>query len=155
MLEGKSTTAEKPVFVEKSIQGNNTYEVYEGSSAAAAREYLQSRKVDEPQYYLVVRTPEGNWGMDQLGLYLEHLLPWQTDPDNAEVDAEDLFTCPYTMTGVDPCSKGTTDNFIVKVRCGKCQRDWLDAVRYQDNTVVRCPDCGTYNRADTRQLYVV
>ena len=49
----------------------NTYEVYTADSKAAALEFLESKTVTKPLYYLVVETPEGNWCKDKMGMYQE------------------------------------------------------------------------------------
>ncbi len=51
--------------------GPNTYEVLEAPSKEAAMEYLKDHPVTKPLYYIVVETPEGNWGRDVNGIYAE------------------------------------------------------------------------------------
>lgn len=53
------------------LGGTNTYEEWRAPSASAAKEYLNTRTITESQYYLVVETPEGNWGKDVKGVYRE------------------------------------------------------------------------------------
>ena len=53
------------------VGGTDTYEEWTARSAQAAKEYLNTRAVLQPQYYLVVETPEGNWGKDVAGVYKE------------------------------------------------------------------------------------
>jgi hypothetical protein len=48
-----------------------TFEIWTAPSAESAKEYLNSRKVTRSVYYLVVETPEGNWGKDCMGVYRE------------------------------------------------------------------------------------
>ena len=48
-----------------------TYEVYKAHSAQDAREFLDGKSVAERLYYIVVESPEGNWGKDIEGLYKE------------------------------------------------------------------------------------
>jgi hypothetical protein len=48
-----------------------TYELYKARTAQEAREFLNGRTVTERLYYVVVETPEGNWGKDVEGLYKE------------------------------------------------------------------------------------
>lgn len=139
--------AGRPTFVRTFKKGNNTYEVYEAASAEVARQFLLKKKVDRPLYYITVETPEGNWGIDKEGLYLVQLLPWQTDLNIAECTGSIIE--PPSMFGLQLVVQGIGDNFIVKVRCEQCGREWLDGVRYQALTVVRCPQCRRYNRVDT------
>lgn len=47
------------------------YEIYKARTAYAARAFLESKTVDERLHYLVVETPEGNWGRDINGIYKE------------------------------------------------------------------------------------
>jgi len=51
--------------------GTDTFEEWTAGSAQAAKEYLNTRTISEAQYYLVVETPEGNWGKDLTGVYKE------------------------------------------------------------------------------------
>jgi hypothetical protein len=51
--------------------GTNTYEEWTAPSARAAKEYLNTRTITERKYYLVVETPDGNWGKDVSGVYKE------------------------------------------------------------------------------------
>ena len=48
-----------------------TYEVYRAKTAQQAREFLEGKTVTEKLYYIVVETPEGNWGKDIKGMYKE------------------------------------------------------------------------------------
>jgi hypothetical protein len=72
----KASTGEEVKFKRKHskpnrISGTDTYEEWKAPSAKAAKEYLNTRTITEKQYYLVVLTPEGNWGKDILGVYKE------------------------------------------------------------------------------------
>ena len=73
-----------PKFIRKQRQDDCIYEIYEGTNAESAKEFLISKEVEKPKYYIVVKTPEGNWGMDVDGLYLKRLLPWQTETNLAQ-----------------------------------------------------------------------
>lgn len=141
------------VFVRKETSGQNTYETYRGPDAESAKEFLLAKEVTEPQYYVVVETPEGNWGVDRLGLYLEHLLPWQTNVEAAECEGE-----IHGMANIDNltmAAKGINDCYVVTVECGSCGHEWQDAVRYQNWTAVRCPACRTLNKVDSERFVVV
>jgi len=48
-----------------------TYEVYRAKTAQQAREFLEGKTVTDQLYYIVVETPEGNWGKDVKGMYKE------------------------------------------------------------------------------------
>lgn len=48
-----------------------TYEVHSGSTKQEAVEFLEQQVVSEPSFYIVVETPEGNWGKDIAGIYDE------------------------------------------------------------------------------------
>ncbi|MGI5818125.1 MAG: YecA family protein [Armatimonadota bacterium] len=48
-----------------------TYQVYTGSTKQEAIEFLEGQEVNEPSFYIVVETPEGNWGKDIAGIYDE------------------------------------------------------------------------------------
>jgi len=49
----------------------DTFEEWTTPSTQAAKEYLNTRSISRAQYYLVVETPEGNWGKDMAGVYKE------------------------------------------------------------------------------------
>ena len=153
---GKKSAAGSPAapkFVKKERKGGNTYEVYRGKDAESARQFLMTKRVDEPQYYIVVETAEGNWGLDVQGLYLERLLPFQTNLSLA--DCQGGVCGMPDMFGLQMAARGVNDNFIVKVECGKCQCQWSDGVRYQKTTVVRCPQCKTHNKVETDNFKVM
>lgn len=48
-----------------------TYEVYRTKMVQQAREFLEGKTVTERLYYIVVETPEGNWGKGIKGMYKE------------------------------------------------------------------------------------
>ena len=58
-------------FKEKFKKGNFTYEIYQANSRADAQAFLGDRVVTEKLYYVVVETPEGNFGRDNMGMYQE------------------------------------------------------------------------------------
>jgi len=157
-VEEPATPQEKqPKFLRKErggSTGDSTYEIYKGTDAESARDFLLTKRVDKKLYYVVVETPEGNWGMDVEGLYLERLLSWQTNISSAKCEGA-IITMSWSMFGLEMAAKGFNDNFIVKVQCGKCEHQWLDGVRYQNLTVVRCPKCKTLNKVDTSNIKVV
>lgn len=140
-------------FVRKETSGDNTYETLRAPDAETAREYLQTREVTEDRYYVVVETPEGNWGVDRLGLYLEQLLPFQTDLEAADCDGETHGIAD--VPSLTLAAKGVNDNFIITVECGRCGHQWQDGVRYQALTVVRCPSCKALSRVDSDRFLVV
>jgi phage FluMu protein Com len=143
----------KVEFVKKETSGHSTYETYRAPDAESAKEFLETREVAEPQYYVVVETPEGNWGVDTLGLYLEHLLPWQTDLSTADCDGDVHGIANFASLTM--AAKGVNDNFVVTIECGGCAHTWKDAVRYQTDTVVRCPSCKALNKVNSERFTVV
>jgi len=46
-----------------------TYEMYTARTARRARDFLNGETVTERFYYIVVETPEGDWGKSSEGLY--------------------------------------------------------------------------------------
>lgn len=133
-------------FLMMDVNSNGTFEHYVGDSAENARLFLTQNTISESGYFVLVHTPEGSWGLDCHGLFLESLLPFQKDASRAE--------CQGRITGVPSlfslglASKGLTDNYVIEVCCGKCGAKWPDGIRYKDRTVVRCPSCRTYNLVD-------
>jgi hypothetical protein len=61
----------KATYVRKDVKGSNTYEIYKAPSKSVALEYLKTKPVTKPLYYVIVETPEGNWGKDIDGIYQE------------------------------------------------------------------------------------
>ena len=148
-----SNKSKQPKFIRKERTQGGTYEIYKGKDAETAKEFLMTKRVDEQQYYIVVETPEGNWGMDVKGLYLEKILPFQNDVSSAECEGA---TCGMPdMFGLQMAAKGFNDNFILKVECGNCKHQWQDGLRYQKITVVRCPKCKKLNKIDSSNFNVI
>ena len=58
-------------FVREEHDGPKTYRIHRGSSKSAAMTFLKARKVDRKLYYVVVETPDGNFGRDIDGIYTE------------------------------------------------------------------------------------
>jgi len=52
-------------------QGPHTYETYKAGSKEDALAFLKTKFVDKKLYYIVVETPDGNWGRDIQGIYQE------------------------------------------------------------------------------------
>lgn len=48
-----------------------TYQIYKGPDAASASAFLQEHPVTKQFYYIMVETPEGNYGRDIDGIYKE------------------------------------------------------------------------------------
>ena len=47
------------------------YEIYRGNTAEEARQFLAGKSLKARNTYVVVETPEGNWGRDVAGVYKE------------------------------------------------------------------------------------
>ena len=58
-------------FKEKRVDGRYTYEIYTGNSKEEALVFLDGKMVSQGLYYIVVETPEGNYGKDIQGVYKE------------------------------------------------------------------------------------
>jgi ssDNA-binding Zn-finger/Zn-ribbon topoisomerase 1 len=143
----------QPKFIRKDRNQGATYETYKGKDAETAKEFLMTKRVDEQKYYIIVETPEGNWGLDVKGLYLERLLPFQKDINSAKCEGS---TCVMPdMFGLQMAARGVNDNFIAKVECGNCKHQWHDGLRYQNITVVRCPECKTFNKINSGSFNVI
>lgn len=147
---GSADVARPPRFLRKEERQRATYEIYAADQAEVAKRFLLSKRVDQKSYYVLVETPEGTWGLDRLGLYLERLLPFQADVSAAGCDGR---TCSMPdPTGLEMAANGINESFVINVECGKCQHQWMDAVRYQNVTVVRCPACKALSRIDTANV---
>ncbi len=135
-----------------SQRGEHTYESYACADPTVAKEFLEARDVDRPNYYVDVDTPDGIWGKDLDSLYQSRLPGWKTDLSLVQCDGS--ATGLGDFDGIQYCVKGISNNFTAYVECGRCEHRWLDALRYQDVTVVRCPSCGTYNKVDSHNFRV-
>jgi tetratricopeptide (TPR) repeat protein len=114
--------------------------------------------VEKDYYYIVVETPDGNWGLDKIGIYLEHLQPWQvTLVSNLDCEGHicNLIGCAGKTSGIELAALRLRDNFICNVECGRCKKQWTDGIRYQNLTYVRCPGCRTINCGDSSMIEVV
>jgi len=155
----KAKKVERPAvkvkFVRKYAHGEGVYETYKCDDAELAKEFLMTKSVDKQKYYLTVETPMGNWGMDIKGLYKEHLLSWQTDIASGEVVGQALGL-PDSFS-LEVAARGINDNFVVGVKCGHCGHQWVEGLRYQDWTVVQCPECQKRNKihSDSYHAYFV
>jgi len=147
--------AGKVKFVRKYTHGEGVYETYKCDDAELAKEFLMTKSVDKQKYYLTVETTMGNWGMDIKGLYKEHLLSWQTDIASGEVVGLALGL-PDSFS-LEVAARGINDNFVVGVKCGHCEHQWVEGLRYQDWTVVQCPKCQKRNKihSDSYHAYFV
>jgi hypothetical protein len=143
----KARDFSKVVFVRKYSEkrpGNPTYEEYKCDDTELAKEFLITKLVDKEQYFVIVQTPMGTWGMDIKGLYKERLLPWQTDITSVEVEGVAVgIPDPY---GLEIAARGTSDNFVISVICGNCDLCWIEGLRYQNWTVIKCPKCQKRNK---------
>jgi uncharacterized protein YndB with AHSA1/START domain len=146
-LFDKQQQQTSPKFIEKRQTPSGTYEVYRGNNAESARIFLASKKVDQKQYYIKVETPEGNWGIDIDGLYLERLVPFQMNINSAQCEGS-ISGIP-TMSSLQYAFKGIGDNFVVSIKCGKCNHEGSDGIRYKNPTIVKCPNCRSLNKVDS------
>ncbi len=143
----------QPRFIQKLVKENRTYEIYKGKDVGSAKKFLMTKRVDKKLYYIEVVTPEGTWGMDIEGLYLVRLLPWQKNVSLAKCDGY-IIPMSHSNFGLNMAARGISDNFVVKIKCGKCEHEWLDGVRYKNLTAVRCPNCKTINKVDSGNITV-
>jgi hypothetical protein len=127
---------------------SGTYQTLACDDAEQAKDFLRQETVEREQYYLVVETPDGNWGADINGLFLEKLLPWQTDTAASECRGR-LRGLIGGSEGILAAAHGWVDNFLVEVACGRCDHEWTDGIRLRDATVVRCPACRARNLVDS------
>ncbi|MDR0725205.1 MAG: hypothetical protein LBF59_04255 [Prevotellaceae bacterium] len=135
----------------KEVKGKYTYEYYGAKSAKDARQFLSSCEVTQPLYYVQVETPEGVWGKDIEGLFLAELLPYQKNLSLAQ--CEGTFGS-FSINNATMAARGLTDNFVAETICGSCGAKWRDGLRYNNTTIVRCPECKKYNSVDTSNFNV-
>jgi hypothetical protein len=58
-------------FLREDRDNDNIWVVYQASSKVDAIAFLSKQVVDKPSFYIVVETPEGNFGRDKDGFYEE------------------------------------------------------------------------------------
>jgi phage FluMu protein Com len=142
----------EPTFVRKDDRDGAVWSIYRSDDAESARAFLTDLAIKEPLQYVVVETPEGTWGADLHGVYLERLLQWQADLARVECDGS-ILTIANSST-VAAAADDMSDNFTAIVKCGKCDHGWLDGLRYQNHTAVRCPSCEAVNKIDSTHIRV-
>ncbi len=59
------------VFIREDRDNCNVWHIYKAPSKVHAMSYLSKITVDKPSYFVVVETPEGNFGRDKDGIYQE------------------------------------------------------------------------------------
>jgi hypothetical protein len=150
-LAEKAEAPDEITFLGVGQKGTSTYQEYRGPDAESARAFLGTHKVDDPDLYITVQTPEGIWGLDREKLFLVRLLPWQTDLSLAQCDRT-IVKPPSPFSIRVATSDPEVDNVVATVGCGRCAHEWQDGMRYKERSVVRCPRCRAYNRVDTSRL---
>ena len=58
-------------FMREDRDTDNVWSIHQASCKADAMAFLSSHPVDRPHFYLIVETPEGNFGRDLHGIYQE------------------------------------------------------------------------------------
>lgn len=151
----QSTMGQSPTFKHKKTANNgNIYEIYTAPNPVIAQEFVKTKKIENPNYYIIVETPEGNWGVDKEGIFLEHLEPWQIFLINS-ADCEGRFIpLSWSSFGLEMAARGLNDNFVCDAECGKCKERWTVGIRYQNRTAVRCPKCRAVNIIDSSTIEV-
>ncbi len=143
---------DKVRFMNRLTKDDCFYEIYKCDDAEIAKEFLLSKSVNKPHNYLIVETSVGNWGSGIKGLYKEKLQPWQYDLDKAEVIGH--ATRIIDAFSLESVARRINDNFLVSVNCGDCSHGWVEGLRYQNWTIVKCPNCEKYNKINSEQYQV-
>ena len=141
---------EQVKFIRKYAKGNSFYEEYKSDDTELAKEFLMKKSIDKQQYYVVVETPTGNWGIDTKGLYKERLLPWQNNITSADTEGH-VIGIPDSFS-LSMAARKVTDNFVVTVKCGNCGHEWQEGIRYQNWTTVTCPKCKKRNKVNSARF---
>ena len=58
-------------YSEEKMEKEFTYRIYTAQNKASAKALLEENRVNKPFHYIIVETPEGNWGRDINGIYKE------------------------------------------------------------------------------------
>jgi len=134
-------------------RGEVTWDLYAATDSDSAQAFLGRQPVLNSFWCIFVRTPEGNWGRDDKGLFLEHLSNWQKDISLAECHAR-IVDDPRDLRDVGRAARGERDNFLAVIECPRCHRKWTDGIRYQERTAVRCSKCRTIAFVDSKDIVV-
>jgi hypothetical protein len=59
------------VFLREDRDDQNIWIIYQAASKVDAMSFLSRQTIDQPSYYIIVETPEGNFGRDKNGFYKE------------------------------------------------------------------------------------
>ena len=70
-VSGTDGNARNAVFVREDRNSMGTYLTYRAPSKADAMAFLSTQRITLPSYYVVVETPDGNYGKDIQGIYKE------------------------------------------------------------------------------------
>jgi len=70
-VRSQPDTRRNVVFLREDKDANNIWIVYKAPSKVHAMSFLSKVRIDKPSYYVIVETPEGNFGRDKDGLYQE------------------------------------------------------------------------------------
>ena len=70
-LSKKGILVEPVAFVREDKTDEGTFLTYKALSLADAMTFLSTQNITQPSYYVVVETPEGNYGKDIYGTYKE------------------------------------------------------------------------------------
>ena len=144
--------SEDVTFDRKMKRDQATYELYKADDTEKAKDFLLKKKVTRKFYYVEVETPNGTWGIDKDGMYLDKLLPWQKKLGLGKCEGE-ISTWP-SIHAIMVAGQGLMDNAVAGISCGKCGHKWWDGVRLNKTTIVRCPKCQTYNKIKGGQIQV-
>lgn len=139
-------------FDRKMKRDRATYELYTADDTEKAKDFLLKKKVNRKFYYVEVETPNGTWGIDKDGMYLDKLLPWQKELSLGKCEGE-ISKWP-SIHAIMVASQGLMDNAVAGIRCGKCEHEWWDGIRLNKSSIVRCPKCKTYNKIKGGEIQV-
>jgi len=64
-------SSKEVAFMREDRDTDNVWSIHQASCKADAMAFLSSHPVDRPHFYLIVETPEGNFGRDLHGIYQE------------------------------------------------------------------------------------
>ena len=144
----------EPVFKKKETRNDETvYEIFSSPNPERAIQFLSTQKVTKPFHYIIVETPYGNWGLDKEGIYREELLSWQKKIFLYDCNGT-FIPLTWSEYGLKHAAMGVTDNFVLQIKCGNCNHQWLDGIQYQNETVVQCPQCKAKNKIDSKNIFV-
>lgn len=145
----------KVVYKETEQTGGNTYKVYTALSKKDAIDFLRELEVKEERLYIIVETPEGNYGKDFIMIFNEQTqekieFGTRKPLEKYHLSVTHCAGCGYPVLPAKSFPEYVTDVLItpedLKYKgmgfyCANCKTVWC-AICGKDNELKNCKICG-------------